>query len=151
MRLKRKKINRILQPMIILLLVITSGEANVVVADFVVQPSTAPCGIIFQFDGGLSSATPDHTIIAYEWNFDYDGITFDVQATGVVVEHSYSRMNVIGSGEGITIIPYTVALRVRDDSNPAETDIATGNATLSFTNSLPIADAGGPYYSTIQY
>ena len=124
------------------------GNAQTV-ASFTVQPSTASCEVPMQFDGNSSYASQGHNIIKYEWDFDYDGITFDVQATGAFVEYSYPRMNVTGSGEDMIIIPYTVALRVTDDSNPAETDIATGNATLSFQNNAPIADAGGPYYSTL--
>ncbi len=145
---RKRVISRMSLSVISTLLVMIPINAQTVVADFTILPSIASCGVTMQFDAGLSYASQGHSIISYEWDFDYDGITFDVQAAGVVVEHSYSRMNVTGSGEDMTIIPYTVALRVIDDSYPAETDIATGNATLSFQNNAPIADAGGPYYST---
>jgi len=130
-----------------LFLVTIAGNAQIA-ASFTIKPATASCGVTMQFDAHLSSASQSHELITYEWDFDYDGITFDVQATGVVVEYSYSRMNVTGVGEDMTVLPYTIALRVTDNSNPAETDIATGNAALSFQNLAPIADAGGPYYST---
>ena len=133
---------------IIHLFLVTIAGNGQIAASFTVQPATASCGVTMQFDAHLSSASQSHDLIRYEWDFDYDGITFNVQATGVVVEYSYSRMNVTGVGEDITVLPYTVALRVTDDSNPAEQDIATGNATLSFQNLAPIADAEGPYYST---
>jgi hypothetical protein len=111
------------------------GNAQTV-ASFTVLPSSASCGITMQFDANSSTVSSSHNIVKYEWDFDYDGVTFDIQASGVVVEHAYSRMNT-----------YTVALRVTDDSDPAETDISTENATLLFTNHAPVAHAGNGYFS----
>lgn len=85
-----------------LFLVTIAGNAQIA-ASFTVQPATASCGVTMQFDAHLSSASQGHDIIKYEWDFDYDGITFNVQATGVVVEYSYSRMKVTGIGEDIMI------------------------------------------------
>lgn len=111
------------------------GNAQLV-ANFTVSPSTFSCGQSVQFDANSSTVSSGHNIVKYEWDFDYDGVTFDIQASGVVVEHSYSSMKT-----------YTVALRVTDDSDPSETDIGTENATLSFTNHAPVADAGDTYYT----
>lgn len=116
-------------------------------ASFTVSPSTASCEVSMQFDASASYSN-GHDIIRYEWDFDYDG-TFNIQAVGEIVEHSYSRMKVTGSGESISILPYTVALRVTDDNDPAGTDIIFGNATLSFTNHTPFADAGDNTFSTL--
>jgi PKD domain len=105
-------------------------------AVFTVSPSTASCGVIMQFDANLSTVSSGQNIVKYEWDFDYDGVTFDIQASGVLVEHTYSRMLI-----------YTVALRVTDDGTPALSDIATDNATLLFTNNAPVAHAGDDYYT----
>jgi len=53
---------------------------------------------------GSGSYDTDGTIESYEWDFDYDGVTFDIDDTGAVVLTNYSA-------EG----DYTVALRVTDD------------------------------------
>lgn len=78
--------------------------ANIVVT----APPPAVVGELLQFDG--SSSTDDGWIVSYEWDFDYDGMTFDVDATGDVVFHAY---DVVGT--------YTAALRVTD--NDGATDI----------------------------
>lgn len=71
----------------------------------------APCsgqsiatGRTITFDGSSSTddVTPPASLI-YEWDFDYDGSTFDVDATGDVVTHDFT---VAGTP--------TVALRVTD-------------------------------------
>jgi len=126
--------------------IITTAQ---ITASFTVQPSTASCGIPFKFDASSSSPSQGHNIIKYEWDFDYDGSTFNVQDTGMIIYYTYSRMNVIGSGVDMNVIPYVVALRVTNNSNPPEIDTTTNNATLSFQNIRPVADAGGPYYSAI--
>ena len=57
------------------------------------------------FDGS-SSTTCDilRTVVAFQWDFDFDGTTFDVDATGVSPEHVFASSGV-----------FTVALRVTDD------------------------------------
>ena len=44
------------------------------------------------------------SIASYEWDFDYDGATFDVEATGVSLEHTFA-----------TLGTFVVALRITDD------------------------------------
>jgi hypothetical protein len=58
-------------------------------------------GELLKFDGSLS--TDDAWIVNYEWDFDYDGVTFDVDGTGINAFNAYAV-------EGI----YTPALRVTD-------------------------------------
>lgn len=53
---------------------------------------------------GSGSYDPDGTIQSYEWDFTYDGVTFNVDASGASVSTSYDT-------EGT----YTAALRVTDD------------------------------------
>jgi hypothetical protein len=77
------------------------------------------------FDATCSTDS-DGLIILYEWDFDYDGMTFNIDDNGLIVEHAYSI-----AGD------YTVALRVTDDGIPAETNIDTQD--LSVIVEPPIA------------
>jgi hypothetical protein len=70
------------------------------------------------FDG-TTSFDPDDPyestpggITSYEWDFDYDGVSFDVEATGVTTSHAYEV-------EGT----YFPSVRVTDDDG--DTDIHT--------------------------
>ncbi len=57
------------------------------------------------FDGSASNDAADGGwITSYEWDFDYDGMTFDVDATGKVAVHAFDLAGT-----------YTVALRVTDN------------------------------------
>ncbi|MDX9704027.1 MAG: PKD domain-containing protein [Candidatus Auribacterota bacterium] len=76
---------------------------------------------------------PGHSIVSYDWDFQDDGI-FD--ASGIEVSHEYF---VYGT--------HTVRLRVTDDQG--KTDEDTVAITLSFTNTAPIAHAGGPYTTSV--
>jgi hypothetical protein len=65
----------------------------------------------------------ERSIVSYEWDFDYDGVTFTVDATGMNVVRAYAQ-----SGE------YVVALRVTDDNEPAQTDLATVPVTVAWSS-----------------
>ncbi|MFH1921320.1 MAG: PKD domain-containing protein, partial [Planctomycetota bacterium] len=78
---------------------------------------------------GSGSYDPDGTIVLYEWDFDYDGVTFDVDATGV------NPIPIFNAPDNGT---FTVGLRVTD--NDGATDIAT--AAVIVDNVDPTADAG---------
>ncbi|MCG3152484.1 MAG: hypothetical protein GEEBNDBF_01784 [bacterium] len=69
-------------------------------------------GIIETFDAS-SSVPGTNPIVSYEWDWDYDGSNFTVDATGVIATQSFSA---VGTP--------TVALRVSDGS-PAGFDIAS--------------------------
>ncbi len=73
-----------------------------------------------QFDGSGSSATGSSTIISYEWDYDYDGITFDIDDTGDIVNPSLCES---GTRD--------VALRVTD--NLTESSICTVPITITDT------------------
>ncbi|MEL7428102.1 MAG: PKD domain-containing protein, partial [Bacteroidota bacterium] len=103
------------------------------VADFSALPNPVECGTAVSFDGSSSSHTGAFSIVLYEWDFDYDGSTFDIDATGVNASFTY---NTIGT--------YTAALRVTDDQNPAVSAIQTVSIVVGASNA-PIANAGGPY------
>jgi hypothetical protein len=78
---------------------------------------------------GSSSSDPDpgDSIVLYEWDFDYDGITFDVDATGVQPTVSFAD----------NFPERIIALRVTDSGGLADLDDAT---TLEVTNMKPAVD-----------
>ncbi len=63
------------------------------------------------FDASASNDNDDAGWITnYEWDFNYDGVTFDVEATGVIVEHAFPEQGT-----------YLVMLRVTDNDNLTDT------------------------------
>ncbi len=108
---------------------------NQPVAVFTALPNPVACNVPVAFDAsGSYHGQPEAGIATYEWDFDYDGVTFDVDATGAAVSHAYPQF---GS--------YLAALRVTDDSPDEKTDIAVLTIDVSLGNRAPVADAGGPY------
>ncbi|HYE80107.1 MAG TPA: PKD domain-containing protein [bacterium] len=106
---------------------------KIAVADMPAVPPTAAItrcvggdiavGINETFSGATS--TPgSHPITTYEWDLAYDGTTFDVDATGVTVDHAF-----IAAG------PATVGLRASDGfgNSDIETVTLTVNATAVWT------------------
>jgi hypothetical protein len=78
-----------------------------------------------------------HHIVAYDWDFNYDGSTFNAmatQATPVVVAYVY---NLLPTGT------HRVALRVTDNNTPAKTALV--EHTVTVLNTPPTAAANGPY------
>lgn len=71
---------------------------------------------------GAGSSDPDNDTLTYEWDFNYDGSTFDVDATGVTPDFT-------GMDDG----DVTVALRVSDGTEISE--IVT--TTVTVTNADP--------------
>ncbi|MCB0180751.1 MAG: PKD domain-containing protein, partial [Anaerolineae bacterium] len=80
---------------------------------------------------GRNSYDPDGNIIRYEWDFDYDGSNFNIDASTPTVSIPFP--------DGPTT--KVVALRVTDNNNASR--IATANVTVQ--NVAPTANAGGPY------
>lgn len=95
------------------------------------------------FNGTSSSHTcPDnYSIVIYEWDFDYDGITFDTDATGPTPTKAggYSITN------GTDTQEFTVALMVVDNQSPPKLDSDTLVVTVTNGNVAPVADPNGPY------
>jgi PKD repeat protein len=87
-------------------------------ASFTATPNPAQTNHPITFDGAGSndSGDPGGAITAHEWDFDYDGTTFNVDATGASVQHSYPDPG-----------PRIVALRVRDNNQ------ATGTVSMRVT------------------
>ena len=80
---------------------------------------------------GAGSSDPDGSITALQWDFDYDGVHFDVDATGA--SPTFSAAGLDGPSTR------TIALRVIDNVGAAT--IAT--ATLTVTNVPPTAAVTG--------
>jgi len=100
-------------------------------------PKSAPGGPYAVDEGspvtldGSDSNDPDGGIAKYEWDFNYDGRTFVVDATGKRIETRYPDGPSTNS----------VALRVTDDKGANH--IAT--TQVQVRNVAPKAEAGGPY------
>lgn len=69
-----------------------------------VAAGTPPFTVNFD---GTGSVDPDGTIVSHEWDFDYDGVNFTVDATGSTTSHEYGS-----SAAGVKL----AALRVTDDA-----------------------------------
>ena len=95
-------------PATVTLTVHSSGGASLQ-ADAGVDQTVDEGGALFV--SGSGAAAPGHVIVAYEWDFDYDGVTFNVDASGANASTSYPD-----DGE------YTIALRVRDDGGQTAID-----------------------------
>ena len=99
------------------------------------------------FDGADSTHTcpDDYNIVLYEWDFDYDGINFDTDATGAEVTNAggYIITNATETQN------FTVALRVTDNQSPAKESLDTLIVTVTNGNVAPVADPGGPYLTGV--
>ncbi len=114
-------------------------------ADAGVDQEVSPSDPV-SFDGtGSTHTDPNRRIVSYEWDFNYDGITFDVDATGATPTN--------GAGYAITngtdTQDYTVALRVTDDNTPPLTNLDTAIVTVNNGNVAPVANPGGPYLGAV--
>jgi len=96
-------------------------------------PYTVPEGGTIVLDGSNSSAA-DGGLSLYEWDLDYDGSTFDADATGV------SPLFDATLRDGPAQV--AVALRVVDSEGRVS---RVSIAVVEVTNVRPTADAGGPY------
>jgi PKD repeat protein len=78
-----------------------------------------------------TASDPGADTLTYEWDFDYDGTNFTVDADGPDVSYTYPS----------TPGTYTVALRVTDDDG----DWGLDTAHVSVQDVPPSADTNGPY------
>jgi len=90
----------------------------------------------FSFIGTASGGTPPYT--NYEWDFNYDGTTFDVDKSGAEVSYSYT-----------TAGTYTIGLRVTDSlpggSQVIVTDQVTVYPTLVASCTVDLAEGAATY------
>jgi hypothetical protein len=109
---------------------------NSITASITATPATARCDQQVDFSQTSSQSDPNIALVRWEWDFNYDGQNFNVQASTTdpaeAVSHVYT-----------TIGDRTVALRVTDANGKQL--VVTAQVPVSFINVLPIARAGGPY------
>ncbi|MEO7994458.1 MAG: hypothetical protein ABI743_08665 [bacterium] len=107
------------------------------VADLALAPTTIASGELVHLSPGPGTTDADGAITLYEYDFDYDGLAFDVDAgnaTGVAVD-SPALSNL-----GTAPIQRTMALRVTDDATPALRNIDTATVTILPANRPPTAE-----------
>jgi len=98
-------------------------------------------GVPLNLIGSASTDPGSADVLTYAWDFDYDGINFNEDATGISVNVTYL--------DGPSV--HTVAMRVRDDDYPFPTtgggEIGEAMDILNVTvnNVPPLVNAGGPY------
>jgi PKD repeat protein len=97
-------------------------------------PATAEVDIPVTFDAS-NSKDADGSLVAWEWDFSYNGVAFMPEQTGVVATHAFSQA-------GSTV----VALRVTDQSGAQA--IST-RALVVLANQPPLADLTGPTTATV--
>ena len=109
-------------------------DATVIVENVPPTPDAGPDRVVAAGEpvtfNGTATDPGDDTFI-FEWDFDYDGLVFDLDATGQTVTTTFA------TGPAT----YVVALRVTDDDG----DIGLDTASVSVGNATPTAEAGGPY------
>ena len=106
-------------------------------------PPTANAGSSYSVNEGSqltfsgSAIDPGSDTLTYEWDFTYSGGQFNADVSGDALTDPKNTYNDDGS--------FTVALRVRDDDSTSQ--VAT--ASVSVSNVLPTANAGGPYTGSV--
>lgn len=102
-------------------------------------------GVAVSFNGSASTHTcPDTSSIAtYQWDFNYDGVNFDVDYTGPTALNpvGYTITNGTGTQD------YIVALKVTDTQG--KTGFDTLVVTVDNGNTAPTANPGGPYLGAV--
>ncbi len=108
--------------------------APVPVIDTVPDPPVIYPNEFITYDGS-NSYDNETTIVSYEWDFDYDGVTFDVNFTGPSPLPQQSENNHNSDNFEVTI-----ALRVTDNDSPIQhSSIGTRIITV-LPNRTPVAD-----------
>ncbi len=110
-------------------LFVLCDEPDRPVPGFTVDQNPGSCAESISFDAtGSTTCDPDRTLVTYEWDLDYDGVSFNVDATGSTTTHAYGA-----GGE------YTVALRVTDDLAVQE----TSTLAISVSECIPAVSEWG--------
>jgi PKD repeat protein len=87
------------------------------------------------------------TIVKYEWDFNGDGL-WDQETTTPVVKHTYNKEDFLKKRTNDDIKVITMRLRVTDDNDPPQTDIATRKISLKDPPFAPYAEISAPYTVT---
>ena len=119
---------------------VSGGVVDIGTREFNAPPTADPGGPYSVDEGGLvaldasASSDPeqtDNTTLTYEWDFDYDELTFDVDSTGMSPDFSASAID----GPATR----TIGLRVADDGDLSD----TATITVDVTNVSPTATITG--------
>ena len=106
---------------------------NEPIAEFTATPNPTAPGADVSFDGSASeNPHPDHSIVRYQWDFNYEEGKFDTDAEGVDPTYAFGQFG-----------DFDVALLVTDDAGQTAMSVLT--VQVSSGNHAPVADAGGPY------
>lgn len=103
------------------------------IADPYESPHTATENVAVTLNGSRSISRSGG-VLSYQWDFDYDGVTFTPTGTGVSPQHTYTSTGT-----------YTVGLRVNDGIF----DSLITTTTISVKFPVPIADPGGPLTGSV--
>ncbi|MCA9036772.1 MAG: DNRLRE domain-containing protein, partial [Planctomycetaceae bacterium] len=98
-------------------------------------PYTVQAGSSVTLDGSAST-DPDNNIVSYEWDFDYDGVTFNVDAAG-----ANPQLSVAAFPEGQSL---QIGLRVTDAQGLTGIDTAVVNVATFASNPIFHVDAFDP-------
>ncbi len=69
-------------------------KVNTIGDPFSATPSSGTPPFTVNFDATGKWTDPDGDAITYEWDFDYDGRNFQVDATGITASHQYTSENI---------------------------------------------------------
>jgi len=93
------------------------------------------------FDGSMSMhPTPPRTIVSYEWDFSYDGLSFNVENTGMVIPHTFASAGT-----------FSVALRVTDDDGVAKTNLISKDMVVELGLFAPVDLPGESAFTKDRY
>lgn len=99
-------------------------------------------GMSKSFTATAASANGGDPIVLYEWDKDYDGVTFDVDGTGqTAFIGPFDNPNCGGTNDPMT---FTVAVRATDSCDPP-------NVTIFATCELTVDECDVPPIHSIQY
>ncbi len=110
---------------------IASSTRSTMSFNWSVSPDSGAGKVVAVGDASGCSTTDAGGITSYEWDFDYDHITFNADAAGAVVNHTFSA---VGS--------YTVALRLADATH-SEIMVTTVEVTASSSGTLTYENGSG--------
>ena len=114
------------------------STAAVTIANVPPSASASPGGTYTVNEGSAltfagSATDPGQDVLTYEWDFTYDGVTFNIDSSGV--DQTAPSNTYANDGSA------TVALRVRDEDSVSS--ISTAAVTIS--NVPPVANPGASY------
>jgi choice-of-anchor B domain-containing protein len=116
-------------------LFVLCDEPGKPIPGFVLDQNPATQNAPVGFDAASSTTCdPSRWVVSYEWDFDYDGVTFDIEAAGSTPTHTYTAVR-----------DYTVALRVTDNQGAR----AISSLTITVQEGIPTISEWGLVVTTL--